>query len=124
MIQIDWEKVAYLLEAGCSGVQVAQSLGIHENTLYLRCKDEQQMDFVAFRAKNRAKGDSKILVAQYEAAVKDGDKTMLIWAGKQRLDQSEKQKTDLSHSGSITMIWEDADTDQKNQGPLQQQTGL
>lgn len=113
-----------MLEAGCSGVQVAQSIGIHENTLYNRCKDEQGMDFVAFRAKNRAKGDNNILVAQYEAAVKDKDKTMLIWAGKQRLDQSEKQKTDLTHSGAVTMIWEDADTNKKDQGPIEQQGGL
>jgi hypothetical protein len=110
MIPIDWDKVAYLLEAGCSGTQIADMIGIHENTLYGRCKDDKGVDFVAFKAKNKAKGDSNISVAQYEAAVKDGDKTMLIWLGKQRLDQSEKQKTDLNHSGGITMIWEDAES--------------
>jgi hypothetical protein len=96
LIKINWDDVAYLLEAGASGVDIAGSLGIHENTLYNRCKDDLGVDFVAFKAKNRAKGDNELLKAQYEKAVKEKDNTMLIFLGKARLNQSDKQQIELS----------------------------
>lgn len=94
-IQIDWLKVGYWLEAGCSGVEIAESLGIHENTLYGRCKQDLDMDFVAFKAKNKAKGMKSLKLAQYESAVIDKDRGMQIWLGKQWLGQSDKTQNTI-----------------------------
>jgi hypothetical protein len=95
-LEIDWDKVGYWLEAGASGVDIAETLGIHENTLYGRCKEDLKMDFVAFKAKNKAKGMQNLRVAQYESAVKDKDRGMQIWLGKQWLGQSDKTQNEIT----------------------------
>jgi hypothetical protein len=98
-IEINWEYVAELLQAGCSGVQVAARIGVHENTLYLRCKSDLGVEFVAFKAENRASGEALLLEKQFEVATKDRDKAMLIWLGKQRLDQKDKSEHDHKNDG-------------------------
>jgi hypothetical protein len=95
MIEINWDKVDKLLEAGCDGTQIAAYLGCHEDTLYIRCQDEKNMAFSAYKAQKRAKGDSRLLTAQYDAAINDKDKSMLIWLGKQRLGQTDKSKQEI-----------------------------
>jgi hypothetical protein len=93
---LDWEKIGEMLRAGISGEQCAARLGIHSNTLYVRCKEETGFDFVTFRAEKRAEGDAFLLEKQYEIAYKEGDKTMLIWLGKQRLDQKDRAHNEVS----------------------------
>ena len=96
VIQIDWDKVDELLEAGCDGTQIAAFLGCHEDTLYNRCQEEKNLAFSAYKAQKRAKGDSALLTAQFEAAVKEKDRGMLIWLGKQRLGQTDKAQQEIS----------------------------
>jgi predicted signal transduction protein with EAL and GGDEF domain len=104
MATINWEIVDKLLEAGCDGTQVAAYLGIHPNTLYERTKTEKECDFSDYKSQKKAKGDVKLLAAQFESAIDDRDKAMMIWLGKQRLGQKEKQETDLNHSGGVQVI--------------------
>lgn len=95
---IDWEQVAQLLSAGCSGDEVAATFGISAPTLYQRCVEEVvdeegfPMAFLEFKRRSRKKGDATLRTTQYRLAVEKEDKTMLIWLGKQRLKQSEKQE--------------------------------
>jgi len=120
-IPIDWPKVYRMLRAGVSGIQCAARLGVHENTLYQRCKDELGKDFVALRAEKRAEGDAQLLEKQYEIAYEDGDKTMLIWLGKQRLDQKERAHNEVSTPEGKRIIIEvhDAGRDTQGDGSLQ-----
>ena len=90
-IKIDWDKVGKFLEAGCSGSEIAGNLGIHENTLYGRCKEDLNIEFVAYRQQKRSSGDALLRVKQFENAMK-GDKTMQVWLGKQRLGQKDKHE--------------------------------
>ena len=94
-IEINWDQVGYWLEARCSGSQIADIIGIHENTLYERCKTDLGLDFVAFKAKNRSKGEQNLRLAQYESAVKDKDRGMQIWLGKQWLGQTDKSQNTI-----------------------------
>ena len=55
-VEIDWKMVGRYLNAQCSGVAIASILGIHENTLYERCKTDQDMEFMAFAALKKAEG--------------------------------------------------------------------
>jgi len=98
-IKIDWEAVAVKLQKGVSGRTVAEAIGVHENTLYQRCKTDLGVDFVAFKAKNRSLGDELLHEAQYDLAVNEKDRGMLIWLGKQRLEQKDKQE--FEHSGEM-----------------------
>jgi len=101
-VKIDWKQVENLLMAGCSGVEIAASLGIHEDTLYNRCiKDLGYNSFSAFSAIFRQKGDSLLKAKQFESAVKDKNITMQIWLGKQRLGQIDKQYQEIDSNSTI-----------------------
>ena len=104
---INWEFVDNLLIAGCNGVQIAANLGIHPDTLYIRCEREKGVVFSAYLSEKRSKGNSMLLAKQFQMAY-EGDKTMLVWLGKQRLDQSEKinQKIDSKQQISQKHILE------------------
>lgn len=92
---IDWKKVDDLLVAGCSGREIAAQLGIYHGTLYDRCLTDNEIPFAEYSQQKYAKGDAYIRAAQFAKALgrnKDADNTMLIWLGKQRLGQTEKQE--------------------------------
>lgn len=93
MINLDWKRIDLWLEAGASGLEIASRLGIHENTLYQRCKTEKNVDFVEYKSQKRASGDVLLKAAQFDTAVNGKNIPMLIWLGKQRLGQSEKQES-------------------------------
>ena len=95
-LPIDWAKVERLMEAGCVGTEIAAYLGIHANTFYRRCEDEGKCgkgkeygDFSAYLQSKKEKGDSLLRAKQFEIAMQ-GDKTMLVWLGKNRLNQADK----------------------------------
>ena len=92
-ITIDWKQVENLLMAGCSGAEIAASLGMHPETLYDRVVKEFKISFTDYSYKYKQKGDSLLKAKQFESAIKDKNIPMQIWLGKQRLGQ--KDKTDL-----------------------------
>ena len=91
-IPINWERVDELLEAGCYGTEIAAVFGMHCETFYDRVLKEYQVGFTEYSTAKRAKGESALREAQYNKALgksKKGDNAMLIWLGKQRLNQRE-----------------------------------
>lgn len=97
-LEIDWKVVDSLLEADCEGTEIAAYFGVHPDTLYARCKEVNNMGFSHYLQEKKAKGNSLLKTKQFKIAM-EGDKAMLIWLGKQRLGQKERQEID--HSGSI-----------------------
>lgn len=95
---IDWRDVDKYLIAGATGTEVASMLGIHPDTLYLRCKEEHNIGFSDYLQQKREKGDSMLKLKQFEQAM-EGDRGMLIWLGKNRLDQSDKRE--VKHDANI-----------------------
>jgi hypothetical protein len=102
-VEIDWKKVDRSLIAGSNGVQVAAMLGVHPDTLYNKCKEVKKMDFSAYQQQKRQEGNDILLGLQYELA-KKGDRGMLIWLGKNRLDQSDKKEIKQENTGSLINI--------------------
>lgn len=92
---IDWNKVDKYLQAQCDGVGIAGLLGIHPNTLYLACEDVHKISFSEYSAQKRGEGRELLRTKQFQAAM-DGDKTMLVWLGKQYLNQREKSESNVS----------------------------
>lgn len=99
--EINWAQVDEYLRAGCDGVSIAAFIGISPLTLYRAVEREHNVNFDSYRQLKRAEGDDLILYTQYKMAIKDNDKAMLIWLGKQRLGQSEK--TDVKHEQPLTI---------------------
>lgn len=90
-MDLDWKKIDFLLEAGCSGYEVASQLGVHHDTIYNRLAQHYGESFTDYSVKKRQKGDANIRVVQYQKALK-GDNHMLIWLGKNRLKQKDKEE--------------------------------
>ena len=97
-VNIDWTAVNSLLEADCEGTEIAAYLGIVPDTLYRRCQEDNNIGFADYLREKKAKGNSLLKVKQFEAAIKDKDRTMLVWLGKQRLGQ--RDRSDIEHSGT------------------------
>lgn len=99
---IDWQTVGKLLEAGCAGTDIASQLGISATTLQRRCRAENNVSFAAFSQQKRMSGDNLLRAAQYKAAM-EGNTTMLIWLGKQRLGQSDKNELTGKDGGRLVI---------------------
>jgi len=94
VIPIDWEFVEALLEAGCKGTEIAFRIGVTPETLYERTEKERGMSFSSYSLKHREKGEATLREVQYLKAIgkyDKGDNMMLIWLGKNRLKQVDKQ---------------------------------
>lgn len=89
-IEIDWKKVDELLIAGCTGVEVASYMGFHHDTLYDRVEKKYGVPFSVYLAQKRSKGDSMLRAVQFQKAM-NKDNMMLIWLGKNRLKQKDKE---------------------------------
>lgn len=89
---IDWDRVDSLLIAGCLGTEVASYFDMHPNTFYDKVLEKKGICFTEYSAKKKQTGESLLREQQYAKAIgasKEGDNTLLIWLGKQRLNQSE-----------------------------------
>jgi hypothetical protein len=94
-INIDWDKVGRFLQAQCSGSGIAGLLGIHENTLYSRCKTDNGMEFMAFAEQKKCEGKELLKAKQFETAM-GGSIPMQIWLGKQYLGQRDQSQTEYT----------------------------
>lgn len=90
MVPIDWQKVADMCAAGAHSTSIAHQFGINADTLCKRMAKELGTDFTSFRATHFERGNDILRVKQFEVAAK-GDKSLLVWLGKQRLGQRDKQ---------------------------------
>jgi len=99
-IPIDWREVDKYLVAGAKGSEVAAALGISYDTLALRCKQDYNQLFSEYTAKKRQKGDSLLHVKQFQVAM-SGNTTMLVWLGKQRLNQTDQPRNAETFNGSL-----------------------
>src|ERR1700690_3310508 len=93
--EINWDHVDKLLEAGCSGVEIAPHFGIHFETLYDRAYKKFGIMWSQYSQQKRQKGDGSIKFKQFQKAM-SGDNMMLIWLGKNRLKQSDHQQQEQS----------------------------
>lgn len=91
------------LEAGCSGAEVASVVGVSPDTLYRRCQAERGANFSVILQQKKAKGEGLLKVKQFLEAMK-GDRSMLIWLGKQRLGQKDRHEMLANQSLTVKVI--------------------
>lgn len=93
--KLNWEEVDEFLSTGCLGTEIAAYYDMHPETFYRKVQEEFNIGFTEYSQQKKQIGDALIRRAQFHKALginKDGDNTMLIWLGKQRLDQKEPDK--------------------------------
>jgi len=104
-IPIDWNKVDKLAIAGCTGVEIAANIGCHPDTLYERCIAENGTTFTEYSYAQKSHGDSLLRSKQlYKALNKEGDNTMLVWLGKNRLAQRDDPKSTEIFDGKLAQV--------------------
>ena len=100
VVKIDWAKVDKMARAQSSAASIADALGIHWATLRSHCMTDHKIELSEYIRLKKTEGMENLRVKQYDVAM-EGDKTMLIWLGKQYLGQSESQSG--SQDTSITI---------------------
>jgi hypothetical protein len=108
-IEIDWNIVDGLLEANCTGDEIAGYFGLSYDSLYNRCREEKKSIFSDYSAPRKYRGRSKIRFKQYDIAVK-GDRQMLIWLGRNLLGQSENPTSEVKFDGNLSNTLESLKT--------------
>lgn len=93
LANIDPEQVRLLAGVGCPVEEIAFHLGCDKRTLERR--------FAALIEKGRADIRSSLRRKQVELAMK-GDRTMLVWLGKQLLGQRDNMDSNVGINGTIT----------------------
>lgn len=83
-VELDLDKVRQMASIGCSVQDIADSLGVHENTIRRRAKDELR--------NGRAVRNTRLMQAMYTAAVKDGSVPMQKFLAMQWFDMHEKRE--------------------------------
>ena len=93
-IVIDWDEFDKLCMIQCSEETIAFWFGCSIKTLQRACRAEKGLSFVQYAEQKRDKGRVGLRQKQFDLALK-GDRTMLIWLGKQCLNQADK----IDHRG-------------------------
>ena len=84
---IDTEQVEKLASFGCTNIEIGSFFGCSPDLL--------EKSYSEFLTKCRDKGKIRLRQLQWKAA-EAGSHTMLIWLGKQILNQSDKQELELT----------------------------
>jgi len=80
-IRLDTEIIENMAAIHCTNREIAEVLGVSVDTL--------QRNFPSFLQKGRARGKAKLRRMQWQAA-ENGNSTMLVWLGKNILQQTDQ----------------------------------
>ncbi len=89
--QVDYKILDGLCAIQCTGEEIASVLDIDYDTLNTRIKEDTGLTFSDYFKQKQTKGKASLRRFQWKQA-EAGDKTMLIWLGKQYLGQKDKQE--------------------------------
>lgn len=89
-IEIDWKEFDKLCALGCLLEEIAAWFDCSDDTIERRVKEDHGIRFAEYYRQKRGKGDIALRRKQMQVALK-GDKTMLIWLGKNRLGQTDRR---------------------------------
>lgn len=110
---IDWDIVDRLLIAGCPGTEIAAHFGVHPDTLYIKCQEEKNMGFSHYSQQKKSVGNNMLRQKQFELAM-EGNGSMLIWLGKNKLGQSDVVNNNINAEGLDINIRSMSDEDLKD----------
>ena len=103
-IAIDYKILDDLLKIQCTLRECASVLNCSEDTIERAVQRDQNKTFADYSREKRSAGLASLRRRQYNKAVEQGDTVMLIWLGKQYLNQSDKQKIEADISSTHVII--------------------
>ena len=99
--KIDYKTLDKLCNIHCTGEECAAILGIDYDTLNNRLGDDGHVGFSEYFKKKSANGKASLRRKQIEVAL-SGNTTMLVWMGKQQLDQKDQRREELVIPDGVT----------------------
>lgn len=101
--EIDWDTVDKLCAIHCTGEEIASVMQVHYDTLNNRCNEAYGVNFSEYYKKASASGKMSLRRKQYEVAMA-GNVSMLIWLGKNMLNQRDHVDTEVKDLPPIQII--------------------
>jgi len=105
MTEKQFEQLVAMIRIQCTAIEICGILGMSEDTLGRRIAErniEGVKNFADLYKKHSGEGKASLRRMQWKAA-EAGNPTMLVWLGKNMLDQRDKVEQDhLSSDGSMT----------------------
>ena len=98
---IDYKQLEKLCAIHCTGEECASLLNCSYEHLNNKLKEAGHGGFLEFFKKHSASGKASLRRRQYKAAVEDGNVPMMIWLGKQYLDQHDSSKSFVDVNANI-----------------------
>ena len=108
-IEIDMSELKKLCQLQCTLSEIASFFDCSEDTIERRVKEYENCTFAEYFAQNRGSGKISLRRKQYETAM-SGNVTMLIWLGKNWLNQVDKQEINQT-TESVSIIYNADDGD-------------
>lgn len=100
-VEIDWDQFDKLCVIQATLAEIASWFSCSEDTIERAVKRKHKVGFAEYFAQKAGKGRISLRRKQFEMA-QSGDRTMLIWLGKQYLKQSEKVEQKNMPAGSLS----------------------
>lgn len=100
--EVQWDAVDTMCRIQCTGEEIASVLGISYDTLERRCKEDKKVSFADYIGQKKLGGKASLRRKQWKLA-DSGNATMLIWLGKNMLDQVDRKELTGKDGGAITL---------------------
>ncbi len=97
--EIDYKTLDNLCGILCTAEEISSILDIDRDTLTAALKRDGHGGFSAYFKKKSSNGKASLRRKQFKAAL-DGNPTMLVWLGKQHLNQTDKSESKTDHVSS------------------------
>lgn len=91
----EFEQLVGMIRIQCTQEEICEVFNMSITTLNRRLKERGEQNFEGLFKKHRSEGKSSLRRAQWAAAQK-GNPTMLVWLGKQMLNQVDKVETEVT----------------------------
>ena len=101
---VDSDRLLALAQIHCTHEEIAAVMGMSLRTFQERLEEHPELH--AIIDKGRDEGKASLRRAQWKSAL-SGDRTMMIWLGKNHLGQSDIQK--IEHSGAVHVHFDKSD---------------
>ena len=92
--EIDYKTLDSLCSILCTGEEIAAILAVDYEALNRALKRDKHGGFKEYYKKKSSTGKASLRRTQFKLAI-DGNPTMLVWLGKQHLDQSDKSESNI-----------------------------
>lgn len=98
LIKIDYKLLDKLCQLQCTAAEIAGFMGITHDRLYAHILLDTGIPFSQYWKEKAQGGRASLRRRQWVKAVEEGNTQMLIWLGKQYLEQ--RDKIDQAHTGA------------------------